>query len=693
MTSLRNITRSVSSRGWQLPAAFLGSNAIRVHPRNESLFLPATSKRNKVTCGRVSRRAPSVLHMTTSSSSSPRHTTDHRLAALREELRKQEVQAMIIPTRDPHFSEYAPPCYAYRNFISNFTGSAGTAVVTLDGAFLWTDGRYFLQAENELDSNWTLMKAGLPETPSIHEFVVEILPKGSAVGVDPFLHSIDFVKKFEEVAAEEEIRLVHLDCNPVELVWGSDRPPKPNGEVRVHDIQYSGKSITEKLEPLREAMEEKDCSHILLSMLDEVCWLYNIRGTDIPHNPVVLSYALVSKETSRLYVNQSQLTSDVLKYLSSSGVEVHPYEKIKGHLRDVACREETVWIDPNSTSIALKEALGDFAVAEATPVKFAKACKNEAELQGMREAHIRDGIALSSFLCWLEDYVNTNEQTISEFDAAVKLREFRAKQSGFLDVSFPTIAGFGPNGAIIHYNPSQNECGEISNKKVFLLDSGGQYVDGTTDVTRTMHLGATPTDHEKECFTRVLQGHIGIDTAVYPEDTTGFMLDALARVPLWSIGLDYRHGTGHGVGACLNVHEGPHSISPRISSNYAGLKAGMIVSNEPGYYEDGHFGIRIENLLYVVKKQTAHHFGGKDYLGFKRLTYVPIDASMINWSLLSTAEVRWMNQYHQNVWDTLSPRMQAGRYKDWLWEKTRPVQAGQLQPASQESVGVTPASA
>lgn len=611
--------------------------------------------------------------MSTSSISSPQHTAD-RLVTLREELKKRNVQAMIIPTVDPHFSEYAPPCYAYRNFISNFTGSAGTALVTLDGAFLWTDGRYFLQAENELDSNWSLMKAGLPDTPSIHEFVADSLPKGSAVGVDPFLHSIDFVQKFEEVAADADIRLLHLDSNPVELIWGSERPPKPNGNVRVHDIQYSGKSIVEKLEPLREAMEEKSCSHILLSMLDEVCWLYNIRGTDIPHNPVVLSYALVSKEASRLYVNPRQLTSDVLEHLSSSGVQVHPYENIRDDLREVACRQERVWIDPNSTSIALKDALGEFAFAEATPVKFAKACKNEAELQGMREAHIRDGVALSSFLCWLEDHVNTSTQTISEFDAAMKLREFRAKQQGFLDVSFPTIAGFGSNGAIIHYNPSQDECGEINNKEVFLLDSGGQYVDGTTDVTRTMHLGGTPTYHEKECFTRVLQGHIAIDTAVYPEDTTGFMLDALARVPLWSIGLDYRHGTGHGVGACLNVHEGPHSISPRISSNYAGLKAGMIVSNEPGYYEDGKFGIRIENLLCVVKKQTAHRFGGKDYLGFERLTYVPIDKSMIAWSLLSPEEVRWVNQYHETVWDTLSPRMEAGRYKDWLSEKTRPAQ-------------------
>ncbi|KAI0560093.1 Xaa-Pro aminopeptidase [Gracilaria domingensis] len=636
-----------------------------------SLFVSKAASPGIASMSRVRRHTPYVPLRAMASQSAPAASSP-RLAALREELKRCNVEAMVIPTVDPHFSEYAPSSYAYRNFISGFTGSAGIALVTLDEAYLWTDGRYFLQAEKQLDANWKLMKAGLPETPTITEFIAESLPKGSRLGIDPFLHSTQFLEKLREASGDDEgVQVRFLDSNPVETVWGTDRPPLPEGEVRVHDIQYAGKSVKEKLESLRESMTKKECSHMILSMLDEVCWLYNIRGSDIPHNPVVLAYALISKDTSKIYVGSSKLGPNEVEFLRSSGVEILPYENVLQDLRDIAQKREKVWLDPSSTSVALKEALGEFTFVEETPVRMAKACKNEAELRGMQEAHIRDGVALSSFLCWLEDFVNTNGGSISELEAATKLREFRAEQHGFLEESFPTIAGFGAHGAIIHYNPSEGSPAQISNKEVFLLDSGGQYVDGTTDVTRTMHLGGNASDHEKECFTRVLQGHIRIDSVVFPDDTTGLMLDALARVSLWNVGLDYRHGTGHGVGACLNVHEGPHSISPRPNSNVAALKEGMIVSNEPGYYEDGEFGIRIENLLYVVKRETAHRFGGKNYLGFERLTYVPLDTSMIKWEILSQTEVEWINNYHQAVWEKLSPRMVDGKYKEWLWKKTR----------------------
>jgi Xaa-Pro aminopeptidase len=355
---------------------------------------------------------------------------------------------------------------------------------------------------------------------------------------------------------------------------------------------------------------------------------------------------------------------------------VRDYGKV---VEDVAARAAAgskFWLDPASTSLALSTAAGDSVLAETSPIVLAKARKNEAELDGMREAHLKDGVALSSFLCWLEARVNGPDGSISEVDAAEMLETFRAAQDGFLATSFDTIAGSGPNGAIIHYSAEASTCRMVSNSEVFLLDSGGQYLDGTTDVTRTVHLGTTASLHERECFTRVLQGHMAIDSAIFPRGTTGFMIDAFARRPLWSVGLDYRHGTGHGVGACLNVHEGPHSISPRIGSNKAQLLPGMIVSNEPGYYEDGSFGIRIENLLIVVEKSTPNKFAGNPFYGFERLTYVPIEKSMLVPEILSAAEVEWLDGYHEEVWTKLSPRMgESSREREWLWIKTRPLLA------------------
>lgn len=512
------------------------------------------------------------------------------------------------------------------------------------------------------------MKAGLPDTPTVPEFLEKEVAQGARVGIDPFVHSAENAKGIKEAVEKAGGCLVSVEQNPVDLVWNT-RPADPEGRVRSHDVKYAGRGVREKLKWLREEMGKKGATHVLFSMLDEVCWVFNVRGEDIPHCPVVVSYALISMDAARFYVDAQKLDIGVMKQLEAEGVTTVAYERT---IDDVKKLEGKVWLDPSSTSLALSEAASEDAFRESTPIQMAKACKNEAELAGMREAHLRDGVALSSFLCWLEDYVKGGGAP-SEVEASAKLEEFRAAQEGFLMTSFGTIAGAGANGAVIHYSPQDGACGTVTDKEVFLLDSGGQYDNGTTDVTRTMHLGGTATEHEKECYTRVLQGHIGIDKAVFPEDTTGLMLDALARVPLWSIGLDYRHGTGHGVGAGLDVHEGPQSISPRLGSNKAGLKPGMIVSNEPGYYEDGSFGIRIENLLIIVKKDTPHTFGGKSFLGFERLTYVPIDKNMINQALLSFSEIQWLDEYHEDVWQKLSPRMKGGRHKDWLWEKTRPL--------------------
>lgn len=527
------------------------------------------------------------------------------------------------------------------------------------------------------------MRAGLPETPEIQDFLAENLSAGDSVGIDPFVHTISSATTLREALEKNGCNLVSLESNPVDAIWGHGRPALPESQVRLHDVRYAGLSVEEKLATLRAQMDEKNARHVVLSMLDEVAWLFNIRAGDIPHCPVVIAYAVVGLEAAALYVDEAKVSPAVRAGLSAAGVDVRPYGEILDELRAIAAQDgEKVWIDPASTSFAISEAVGGAALAETTPVPLAKACKNGIELDGMREAHLRDGVALSMFLCWLGETVRERGE-IAETEAADRLEEFRREQDGFLMTSFETIAGSGANGAIIHYSATPGDCNMVSEREVFLLDSGGQYVDGTTDVTRTMHLGQCASEYEKECYTRVLQGHIAIDRAVFPEGTTGLMLDSLARMPLWNIGLDYRHGTGHGVGACLNVHEGPQSISPRIGSNGTGLKEGMIVSNEPGYYEDGQFGIRIENLLIAVKKFTPHEFGEKSYLGFERLTFVPMDKDMMMTSILTSSEIAWVNGYHEEVWKKLSSRMPEGRYKDWLWEKTRPLASStEAQPAT-----------
>lgn len=601
-----------------------------------------------------------------------------RLSALRDEMRQREVDAFIVPSTDPHNSEYPAPCFERRAYISGFDGSAGTAIVTLDRAFLWTDGRYFLQAERQLDGeHWQLMRMGLPETPTISVFLATQLPSGSTIGIDPLLHSVESTESYIKTLESAGSSLTMLSApNPVDVVWGDERPSPPNGVVRPHEVRYAGVSVADKLKMLRDSMKECGAHALLLSMLDETAWLYNVRGDDVPHCPVVLSYALVTTDRASFYVDGRKLNDAAREALDRGCVSVRPYDAVLNDVEDAA-KNGKVWFDPTSTSAAVALAAGDSSVKNQTPVPLAKAIKNSAELSGMRAAHVRDGVALSSFLCWLENHV-CGGNAITEVEAANKLESFRAAQKGFLSTSFSTIAGAGANGSIIHYSPTPEACANVTDREIFLLDSGGQYVDGTTDVTRTMHFGGTATDFERSCFTRVLKGHINLDKATFPEGTTGLMIDALARTSLWSAGLDYRHGTGHGVGACLNVHEGPQSISSRPGSNKAILKAGMIVSNEPGYYEDGQFGIRTENLLAITKVNTEFSFGGREYLGFERLTFVPIDQSMIMSELLTKDEVCWLNGYHEEVWQKLSPHVKDDNVHDWLWKKTRPLKQDSL---------------
>ncbi|XP_021859471.1 aminopeptidase P2 [Spinacia oleracea] len=620
---------------------------------------------------------------------------DQKLRALRELFGKPGVgiDAYIIPSQDAHQSEFIAECYMRRAYISGFTGSAGTAVVTEDKAALWTDGRYFLQAEKQLSSDWILMRAGNMGVPTLSEWLNDVLPPGSRVGIDPFLFSFDAAEELREDISKKNHELVLLSkTNLIDETWKGSRPKPPSKPVRLHELKYAGVDVSSKLSWLRTQLSNDGCSAIVITKLDEIAWLLNLRGSDIPHSPVMYAYLVVESDQSKLFIDESKITSEVMEYLQNAGVELRPYDSILNAVENLAVEGAHLLIDREAVNAAIVNTFkstsnnkkehksksygrsnggvnGAAAVYRNSPISMAKALKNHAEIEGMRNSHLRDAAALAQFWSWLETEIHQGA-TLTEVEVADKLLQFRSKQDGFVDTSFDTISGSGPNGAIIHYKPEPDSCSVVDPKKLFLLDSGAQYIDGTTDITRTVHFGE-PTAREKECFTRVLQGHIALDQAVFPENTPGFVLDAFARSSLWKIGLDYRHGTGHGVGAALNVHEGPQSISFRFG-NMTSLQKGMIVSNEPGYYEDHAFGIRIENLLSVKEMATPNRFGGVDYLGFEKLTFVPIQSKMMDLSLLSAEEVDWVNEYHEQVWQKVSPLLD-GSASQWLWENTQPL--------------------
>ncbi|CAM8928443.1 unnamed protein product [Rhodiola kirilowii] len=595
---------------------------------------------------------------------------DEKLRALRELFAKPGVgiDAYVIPSQDAHQSEFIAECYMRRTYISGFTGSAGTAVVTKDKAALWTDGRYFLQAEKQLNASWTLMRAGSQGVPTTSEWLNDVLSPGCKVGIDPFLFSYDAAEELKEAIAKKNHELVYLsNVNLVDEIWKESRPKLPSKPIRVHDLKYAGLDVASKLTFLRYELKGAGSSAIVISMLDEIAWLLNLRGNDVPHSPVFYAYLVVDINGALLFTEKSKVTPEVMDHLKSANVELRPYDLILSEIESLAAKGANLWLDKSSLNAAIVNTFksacdrikrkkkpvsngetGPDAIYKPSPISLAKAVKNDAELDGMRCSHLRDAAALVHFWMWLEEEIGKGV-VLTEVDASDKLLQFRSEQSGFIDTSFDTICGSGANGAIIHYRAEPDSCSVVNDKELLLLDSGAQYIDGTTDITRTVHLGE-PSARQKECFTRVLQGHIALDQAVFPENTPGFVLDAFARSSLWKIGLDYRHGTGHGVGAALNVHEGPQSISFRFG-NMTALQKGMIVSNEPGYYEDHSFGIRIENLLHLKAANTPNHFGGIEYLGFEKLTFFPMQAKLIDLSILSPTEIKWFDDYHSQVWE------------------------------------------
>ncbi|OWP05057.1 hypothetical protein B2J93_627 [Marssonina coronariae] len=612
--------------------------------------------------------------------------TTERLARLRELMKRHKVDIYIVPSEDSHSSEYIAPCDGRRGYISGFTGSAGCAVITHEKAVLATDGRYFNQASKQLDENWLLLKQGLQDVPTWQEWSAEQSEGGKVVGVDPRVITAPEARKLaEKIKKRGGHDLAAVEENLVDLVWGTDRPSLPNEPVKLLSRQFSGKDLKTKLEELRKELDKKKSSGFIVSMLDEVAWLFNLRGNDIPYNPVFFSYAAITPNAATLYVNSSKLSRECEEYLTENGVSIRPYDKI---FHDSQVLGESIssegegqtetkikkFLVSTRTSWALKRALGGEAKVDEirSPIGDAKAVKNETELEGMRACHVRDGSALIEYFAWLEHRLTVEKTEIDEVTAADKLEELRSKQKHFVGLSFDTISSTGANAAVIHYSPERGNCAPIDPKAVYLCDSGAQYFDGTTDTTRTVHFGE-PTDMERKAYTLVLKGNIALDVAIFPKGTTGFALDTLARQFLWEEGLDYRHGTGHGVGSYLNVHEGPIGIGTRIQYSEVPLAPGNVISNEPGYYEDGSFGIRIENVVMVKEAETKHQFGDKPYLGFEHVTMVPYCRKLIDESLLTTREKRWLNEYHAEIHAKTKDFFEPGSLAlDWLERETEP---------------------
>jgi len=596
-------------------------------------------------------------------------------------MKERKVDIYMVPSEDSHQSEYIAPCDARRAYISGFTGSAGYAVITHDKAALSTDGRYFNQAETQLDGNWELLKQGIQDVPTIQEWTVDRVEGGKVVAVDPRVVTAADARKLAEKIKKKGGEYKAVDENLVDAVW-SDRPSRPSEKVIVQPMDFAGRSFEDKIADLRKELEKRKSLGFVVSMLDEIAWLFNLRGSDIPYNPVFFSYAVVTPTAATLYVDESKLPQEVRDHLGDK-VEIRPYEAIFGDVAALSkasleakdeAKAKKKFLTSNRASWALNKSLGgEEKVEEArSPIGDAKAVKNEVELEGMRQCHIRDGAALSEYFAWLEDQLINKKATLDEVDGADKLESIRSKHNGFMGLSFDTISSTGANAAIIHYKPEKGECATIDPKAIYLCDSGAQYQDGTTDTTRTLHFGE-PTEMERKAYTLVLKGNIALERIKFPKGTTGFAIDALARQFLWAEGLDYRHGTGHGVGSFLNVHEGPIGIGTRVQYSEVALAVGNVISDEPGYYEDGKFGIRIENMVMVKEVETKHQFGDKPYLGFEHVTMTPHCRNLVDMSLITEDEKKFINDYHKEVFEKTSEYFKDDDLTlNWLKRETAP---------------------
>lgn len=584
----------------------------------------------------------------------------NRIGLFREEMRKAGVKAAVIKHTDPHQSEYIADYWQVRRFLSGFTGSAGDLVITLDKAALWVDSRYYLQAEDQLKSTEiAIMKVGQPGTPTIEEYLIANLGAGDTVGIDGFLFSVGQETSLRQSLEERGIKL-NVEFDPVNAVW-KDRPILPSGKLFIYDIKYAGEPAGAKIESALAKAHDGGASALMISALDEIAWILNIRCDDVEYNPVAISYLYLSDEEKVLFVDRLKVTDEVKEYLRENGVSVRGYGDVIAYLSALP-EGTTVMIDTASTSSAVAQILRGRTVNSGSAVSVAKACRNMTQLSGLRDAMVKDGIALVKSFMRLEQNLSSGE-CVTEMDFSRILRQYRSEQPLFFDESFGSIVGYGAHGAIVHYEATEDTDVRIEPSGLLLVDSGAQYLDGTTDITRTISLGE-PTAAEKHDFTLVMKGHIALARMIYPAGTRGSQLDVEARKYLWREGKGFLHGTGHGVGHFLNVHEGPQGI--RLNDLPTPLMEGMVTSNEPGLYVDGKYGIRCENLVLTEKALTTD-FG--DFLKFETLTLYPFDLALFETDIMTDEEIEWVNEYHKTVYEKLAPHLSDDE-RGWLKEKT-----------------------
>ncbi len=587
-----------------------------------------------------------------------------RIESMREVMRREKIDAFIFPSTDPHNGEYVPAHWEGRKWISGFDGSAGTAVVTMDYAALWTDSRYFLAAEEQLEgTEIALMKERMDGTPTIAEWLGVRLAHidGAVVGLDGFVNSVGEVEQLAEELRRKGGITLRTNFDPLNVIW-KDRPAIPENKVNIHPLEYAGEAAQSKLVRIRKALAAKGACGILVSALDDIAWMLNLRGTDVHCNPVFVSYLLIDEDRTILYINKVKLDDEVFKYLDSLNVEVEDYDNILEGLKSY--KSYNILLDPAQTNYAVYSAVRCKVVRDTSPVPQMKSIKNETEIQGFHNAMLRDGVAMVKFLKWLKPAVEAGGQT--EISVDRKLTALRSEQSLFRDISFDTIAAYQEHGAIVHYEATPQTDVPLKPEGFLLLDSGAQYFDGTTDITRTIPLGPV-TEDQRHVYTLVLKGHIQLEMCKFPNMASGTQLDALARQAMWKEGMNFMHGTGHGVGSYLNVHEGPHQI--RMEWKPAPLQQGMTVTDEPGLYLAGKFGVRIENTLLI--KDYLHTDFGK-FLQFEALTLCPIDVECADIAMLTDEEKQWLNGYHKLVYDKLSPLLDSAE-REWLQDKTKEI--------------------
>lgn len=595
--------------------------------------------------------------------------TNIKLAALRQVMEREGVCAFITPSTDPHSGEYVPDRWKSREWISGFTGSAGTAVVTLDRAALWTDSRYFLQASQQIaDTDFVLMKEKIEGTPSVSQWLGDVLHEGDVVAVDGTVNTVVQIEELENELRRYGIKL-RTDIDPYPEIW-TDRPSVPSDKVFMQPLEYAGESAHEKMGRIREVCRMQEADAVLVSMLDEVAWTLNLRGSDIEYNPVFVSYLLVSQDCAVLYINKEKVPAEVANYLVREGVDVKPYECL---FEDLKASPLKVMMQPDKTNYAVYTSCPNVLRAEC-PVTMMKIMKNETEIRGYHSAMIKDGIAMVKWMKWAVEAVRNGGQT--ELSLSRKLYELRAEQPLFKGVSFESIMGYAAHGAIVHYEPTEETDIPVEPRGLLLIDSGGQYLDGTTDITRTVPLGELTAEEQRD-YTLVLRGFINLGRAVFPHGTYGTQLDALARAPMWQYGINYLHGTGHGVGSFMNVHEGPHQF--RMNYMPTPLLPGMTITDEPGIYIAGSHGVRHENTMLVVPADFSRY--GQDgnegltfgpYYQFEHLTLCPIFTSPIVKEMMQPEEIDWFNAYQKMVYEKLAPHLDSV-HREWLEDVTREI--------------------